>query len=68
MPSSVRRRAVAGVDFVVGEDGERKSVLIDLKRHGDLREDFYDALVAKRRRRESREPLHDVKRRVLGKR
>ena len=30
------------VEFVVDESGEKKAVLINLKRHRDLWEDFYD--------------------------
>ena len=33
---------VKGVEFVVDEDGEKKAVLIDLKKHGEVWEDFYD--------------------------
>ena len=55
-----------GVEFVVNEEGTRKAVLIDLKRHGDLWEDFYDTLLAKERKTEPRESMVDVKRKVLG--
>ena len=50
-----------GIDFVVDEAGERKAVVIDLDEHGELWEDFYDALVAKEREREPRETLTEVK-------
>ena len=50
-----------GIDFVVDETGERKAVLIDLAEHGELWEDFYDALVAKEREEEPRETLAEVK-------
>jgi hypothetical protein len=53
-----------GIRFVIDEGGERESVLIDLKEHGELWEDFYDAAVARQRRDEPREPLSEVKRKL----
>ena len=50
-----------GINYVTNEDGKRVAVLIDLKKHGDLWEDFYDGLTAKRRKSEPRESLADVK-------
>jgi len=50
-----------GVEFVIDEDGNKKAVLIDLKKHGELWEDFYDALRAKEREQEPRESLEEVK-------
>ncbi len=55
-----------GVSFVFDERGERKAVLIDLKKNGALWEDFYDSVVARERVNEPRETLHEVKRKVLG--
>lgn len=46
-----------GIDFVTNDEGERIAVMIDLKKHGDLWEDFYDGLIAKRRKEEPRESL-----------
>ena len=66
MSTDAVRRKLKGVEFVIDEDGEKKAVLIDLKRHRDLWEDFYDTAVASARRREPRESLADVKRKVLG--
>ena len=40
---------VKGVEFVVDDDGHKKAVLIDLKKHGDMWEDFYDTLLSKER-------------------
>jgi hypothetical protein len=55
-----------GVEFVIDEEGKKKAVLIDLKRHRDLWEDFYDTLLAKEREGEPRESLQEVKKKVLG--
>lgn len=55
-----------GVEFVIDDGGQKKAVLIDLKKHGDIWEDFYDTLRAKERESEPRESLEDVKKKVLG--
>jgi hypothetical protein len=57
---------VKGVEFVVDENGQKKAVLIDLKEHGEVWEDFYDTLLVKGRESEPRESLNDVKKKVLG--
>ena len=51
-----------GVEFLVNDRGQRRAVLIDLKKHGALWEDLYDAYLAHARRREPRESLAQVKR------
>lgn len=55
-----------GIEFVIDENGKKKSVLIDLKMHRELWEDFYDTLRAKDREGEPRESLEEVKKKVLG--
>ncbi len=67
MSNFPEKRKIKGVEFVMDENGDRKAVLIDLKRHGDLWEDFYDTLLAKERELEPRESLEEVKKKVLGK-
>jgi hypothetical protein len=54
-----------GVEFVVDETGKKKAVLIDLKKHGALWEDFCDVLKAKERENEPRESLASVKKKIL---
>jgi len=54
-----------GVEFVVDDKGKKKAVVIDLRTHGDLWEDFCDVLKAKEREIEPRETLASVKRKVL---
>ena len=58
-----------GIKYVVDESGEKTAVLIDLKEHGELWEDLYDALIAEQRRDEPCESLEEVKERLrkLGK-
>jgi hypothetical protein len=55
-----------GVNFLFDDRGERKAVLIDLKKNRALWEDFYDSVVARERADEPREALRDAKRKVLG--
>ena len=42
-----------GINFVVNEKGDKKSVLIDLEEWGDLWEDFFDILVSHNRENEA---------------
>ncbi len=57
---------VKGVKFVVDEDGQKKAVLIDLKKHGAIWEAFYDTMMVKERESELRESLQEVKKKILG--
>jgi hypothetical protein len=50
-----------GIQFVVNEDGQKTAVVIDLKQHSELWEDFYDRALARKRRGEPRETLASVK-------
>ncbi len=50
-----------GIQFVTNSAGEKTAVLIDLRQYGDLWEDFYDALIARQRVDEPREPLESVR-------
>ncbi|MGI8669685.1 MAG: hypothetical protein ACR2J3_07530 [Aridibacter sp.] len=51
-----------GINYVTNEEGKRVAVMIDLKKYGELWEDFYDGLTAKKREKEPRESLESVKR------
>lgn len=53
-----------GVQFLVDDKGQKTATVIDLKRHADLREDFFDAALARRRATEPREALESVKHRL----
>ena len=66
---TARGDSMRGIDFVTNKSGKKTAVLIDLKRHGQLWEDFYDSVVAGNRTRETRESLDMVKDRLrrLGK-
>jgi hypothetical protein len=43
-----------GLRYIVDEKGKRRAVVVDLKRHGDLWEDVYDAMIAEAREGEER--------------
>ena len=53
-----------GVQYLIDENGERTAVVIDLRKHGALWEDFYDRAVAEARKNEPRESLDSVKKRI----
>ncbi len=53
-----------GVQFVVNERGQKTGVVIDLREYRELWEDFYAAALALARRKEPRESLAAVKRRL----
>jgi hypothetical protein len=50
-----------GIQFVTDDKGEKTAVLIDLKKYGELWEDIYDSLLAKRREDEPRESIEVVR-------
>jgi hypothetical protein len=55
---------VKGVEYVVDGKGEARAVLIDLKKHGRLWEDFHDLLVSRERPAETRAPWAQIKARL----
>ena len=57
-----------GVEYFYDANGEPKAVLIDLKKNGQLWEDFQDLLLADGRRSEPTETLEAVKARLQRKR
>lgn len=56
----IRMQNLEGIGFVTNAAGEQIAVLIDLKQHGELWEDFYDALLIRARADEPRETLEEV--------
>ncbi len=57
-----------GIQFLTNDKGEKVAVQIDLRKYGDLWEDVYDSLTARRRSREPRESLDSVKERLIKRR
>jgi hypothetical protein len=51
-----------GIQYVTDDKGQRVAVMIDLKKYGELWEDFYDSLTARLRAKEPRESFESVKR------
>jgi hypothetical protein len=58
---------MSGIQFVVDEKGTKTAVVIDLKKCGDVWEDFYGTLIAQSRAHEPRESLASVRRRLQRK-
>ena len=57
---------MSGISFVIDERGAKTAAVIDLRRHGRVWEDFYDALLAEARSQEPRETLESVRRRLTS--
>ncbi len=57
-------KTVPGVKFLKDARGRRTAVVINLRRHRALWEDFADAAVAKARGREAKESLASVRARL----
>jgi len=66
LPPDIEKEVMVmeGIQFVVDEKGQKTAVLIDLKKHGELWEDFYDSLITRLRADEPRESLESVKERL----
>ena len=54
-------KVMKGIHYVTNDDNKKIAVQIDLKRYGDLWEDFYDCLIAEQRNDEETVPWDDVK-------
>ncbi len=59
---------IKGVQYVVDDRGQATAVVIDLKQHGELWEDFYDRAFAEARRDDPRESLDSARAKLLGRR
>jgi hypothetical protein len=55
---------MSGVDFIVDKRGRKKSVILDLQKHGALWEDIHDTLIVRSRKQEPRETLAEVEKRL----
>jgi hypothetical protein len=53
-----------GVRYLIDESGKKTGVLIDLEKHGEIWEDFYDRAVAEARKKEPRESIATVRKRI----
>jgi hypothetical protein len=55
---------MSGITFIVDERGRKTAAVIDLEKHQQLWDDFFDTVLAESRAREPRESLESVKRRL----
>jgi hypothetical protein len=55
---------MSGIQFVIDENGDKSAVIIDLNKYANLWEDFYDSIIAHQRRKEPRESLQSVRKRL----
>jgi hypothetical protein len=54
-------RVMTGIQFVTDDKGKKVGVLIDLKKHGALWEDFWDGLISESRRDETSIPYEQYR-------
>ena len=54
-------KTMTGIQFVTDDKGRKTGVLIDLKKHGAIWEDFWDGLVAESRRKEKSAPYEQYR-------
>ncbi len=59
-PKHLDGSQMRGIDYVTDARGRKKAVQIDLRKHGDLWEDFHDAMVVHSRRNEPRVSFESV--------
>jgi len=52
---------MTGIQFVTDEKGRRTAVLIDLKKHRAVWEDFWDGMVSESRRKERSIPYEEYR-------
>jgi hypothetical protein len=50
-----------GIQYVTDDKGKKTAVLIDLKKHGAIWEDFWDGLVSESRRKEKEIPYEEYR-------
>jgi hypothetical protein len=56
--------SLSGITFIVDERGRKTAAVIDLEKHQQLWDDFFDTVLAESRASEPRESLESVKRRL----
>lgn len=49
-----------GINYVTDDKNEKVAVQIDLRKYGEVWEDFYDSLIAEMRKDEEKIPLEDL--------
>ena len=59
---------MSGIDFVTDEQGRKKAVIIDLKKHGRLWDNVYDAFLCESRKKGPFESHEAVGKRLKARR
>ena len=57
---------IKGIQYMVDDQGKKKSVILDLEKWGDYWEDFYDILVSESRREEPTISWEKLKKEALS--
>ena len=60
-PQPNENKAMTGIQYVTDEKGRKVGVLIDLKKHGAIWEDFWDGFVSDTRRKEKSVPYEQYR-------
>lgn len=55
---------MTGISYMVNDAGEKTAVVLDLRKHRRIWEDFYDRLLIEARRLEPRESIAEVRQRL----
>lgn len=53
-----------GVSYLIDDAGKKTAVILDLRKHRRIWEDVYDRMLIESRRREPRESIEQVRRRL----
>ena len=57
---------IKGIQYIIDDQGKKKSVILDLEKWGDYWEDFYDILVSESRREEPKVSWEKLKKEALS--
>ena len=57
---------IKGIQYIVDNQGKKKSVILDLEKWGHYWEDFYDILVSESRREEPKVSWEKLKKEALS--
>lgn len=60
-------QSIEGIDFVTDENKNEVAVLIDLKKHRAIWEDFYSILIAEEREKEPKRSYREFRKEFLNK-
>ncbi len=58
---------MTGIRYMVDDSGNKTAVVLDLRKHRRIREDFYDRLLIESRRKEPRESWEQVRAHLAAK-